>query len=98
MTLTIRTNNSTTSNILVKDLGFYIPKAGANLVLTNLEDINKAQESLDLISYLTDDAYGVDSSTLILVSNGTDVSQDSAEAYLNRADTVPSNSWFGGWA
>lgn len=104
--ITIRTNDSQPSNVLIPDLGFFIRTAanGGPETFDDREDLELISRSFDLRNFVTDDAFGVDSSTLILVDPDTsqDIPQDEALEYLDNltggTGVTRINNWFGGWA
>jgi hypothetical protein len=96
----IRTNNSQATDVLIGDMGIIIPNSGQlSDEFTETREIQIAQESVYLKAFLTDDAYGVNSSTLILVRDDgiTDIPQSEVLIYLARINSTVQN-WFGGWA
>lgn len=83
MSLIIKSNASTTADVLIADLGYPIPQAGGSVTLTSNDEIKKAQQSRKLRAYLVDDAYGAGSSTLILNDGLGDVAQADALNFLD---------------
>lgn len=106
MSITIRTNNSQISNVLIPDLGFFIRIAanGGPETFDDREDLELITRSFDLREFVIDDIFGADSSTLILVDPDTalDIPQDEALEFLDNltgtTGIAQTNNWFGGWA
>lgn len=84
-TLIIKSNASTVSDVLIPDVGVLIPSGGGTETFTENDEIFELQESIDLRDFLTDDAFGAGSSTLILNDGVTDIDQADA---LNFLDTL----------
>lgn len=105
MSITIRTNDAQLTNVLIPDLGFFIRTVanGGPETFDDREDLELITRSFDLRDFVVDDAFGVDSSTLILVDpdTGLDVPQDEALEFLDNltgtTGAVQVNNWFGGW-
>lgn len=81
-TVIVRTNVGQLVDVLVRDLGLYIPSSGLSETFTGSE-IRHLQESGDLAAYLTDNVYGAGSSTLILNDGTSDIAQADALSFLN---------------
>lgn len=79
----IKTNVSQLTDVTVRQLGFIVPAVGLNaLEMDTVTEFRKLQASTELFTLLTDDAYAVDSSTLILNDGTADVPQGAVESYL----------------
>jgi len=89
--LIIKSNPGTTANVLIRDLGFDVLGAGASpfVELTDTEEIAEASASADLRTLTTDDAFGADSSTLILNNGVDDIPQSQIDAFLQGIETEP---------
>jgi len=97
MSVEIRTNNLQVADVLIPDIGLYVPGGGASLILDDNDDITLVKNSVDLAAFFIDDAFGAGSSTLIYVENGTDVDQTQVSDRLARANLPAIQNWFGGW-
>lgn len=97
MSLFLKTNSSQISNVLIEDLGYFVPGSGTTIEIDELDDIEQAKVSKSLKELLTDNAFGPKSSTLILVRNGIEVDQDFALDYLSRLNIPLQSTWFGSW-
>ena len=78
--LTIRTHASA-PDTLILDEGVTIPGAAASATFSDMSRLRRLQRSKSLLTLLTDDVYGVNASTLVLVDGG-DVPQAQAERFL----------------
>lgn len=96
-TLYIKSNPVTVANVLIPDMGILVPYGGNSHVIDQERELQLAKGSLDLQALLTDDAYGANSSTLVLNNGTSDVSQDQTLTYLQNFNSTTVNSWFGGW-
>lgn len=105
MAVKIKTNALRNSNVLIKDIGLFI-RTNANggpETFTNKVDLDLFYKSLNVRELLTDDIYGANNSTLILIdpNSNIDIPQEDAVEYLDNligsGSTVTVNSWFGGW-
>lgn len=86
-TLVIRTNASQVEDVLIRDMGFFVPGSGGSETFIDPKDLQDAKESLDLRALAQDDIYGINSSTLILNDGGTDdVPQDQVDQFLDNID------------
>lgn len=83
--VTIKPHPSASLPVLIPDLGFPIADAGG-VVLVEHDEIEAAQNSDSLEALLTDNAFGIGSSTLRLNDGLTDVPQDQALAFLAEAN------------
>lgn len=93
MTLIIIISNvSTTSDVLIRDLGFLIPFGGGSETITNDAELQESSTSGDLFDLLTDDAFGVDSSTLILNDGTSDIDQSDIRAFLDNVASGPTGA------
>lgn len=86
-TVIIKTNNSQATDVLIRDLGFSVPSSGGSVSFNEFLDFLKIAQSRDLRSFLTDDAFGANSSTLILNDGTNDISQVSVDSFLNTLAT-----------
>jgi hypothetical protein len=84
-TVIVKSNVSQATDVTIADLGVIIPQTGGTETFIEVDEIRALQDSIDLRDYLTDDAHGAGSSTLILNDGGGDITQ--AEA-LNWLDTI----------
>lgn len=96
-TLYIKSNPATVANVLVPDMGILVPFGGNTHTVDQERELQLAKGSLDLQALLVDDAFGANSSTLILNNGTSDVAQDQALSYLQNFNATTVNSWFGGW-
>jgi hypothetical protein len=81
--LRIETNVLQTEDVLVEDFTYTIPKDGGFEEFDETQEIKWAQDSRDLLEYLTDDKFAPGSSTLVLRdSTGTLVPQTQVLDYL----------------
>ena len=85
-TIILKSNASQATAVTVKDLGVIVAAAGATpLSFTENKEGKMLQESVNLRTYLTDNAHGVGSSTLLLNDGSGDVVQTDV---LNFLDTT----------
>jgi hypothetical protein len=82
-TLIIKTNASQATDVLLKDLGFIVPNSGGSVTFTDILNLQDCNTSTNLRTYATDDAYGVNSSTLILNNGVSDVVQSQVNNFLS---------------
>jgi len=92
--LIIKTNVAHPTEVRI--LGTVLSASGGSVTFEEIEEIEEAQNSQPLRTYLEDDAYGADSSTLILANAAGDIPQSNAISYLNSPNYAIQN-WFGGW-
>lgn len=86
-TLVIRTNTSQVEDVLIRDMGFFVPGGGGSETFIDAKDLQDAKESSDLRTLVQDNVYGINSSTLILNDGGTeDVPQDQVDQFLDNID------------
>ena len=83
MALIITSNASTSSDVLIKDMGILIASGGGSETLSDERSRDLASSSLYLRTLCTDDAYGAGSSTLILNDGSGDIPQASVDAFLS---------------
>jgi hypothetical protein len=89
VTLIIKSNLSRGTPVLIADMGVVIPADHTTPGTTDIEtftdseNAERANRSADLKEWLTDDAYGAGSSTLILNDGATDVGQEIIESFLS---------------
>ena len=81
-TLTIKTNVSQATDVLIKDMGILIPNSGGSAAFTDSDSFFEASTSKNLKTYVTDNAFGANSSTLILADGGTNIAQVDATNFL----------------
>lgn len=84
-TLIIKTNASHPTDFLIADVGIFIPAFGGSETFDTELDKDRIlylQISTSLINAVTDDAYGTDSSTLILNDGSVDIDQHEARSFL----------------
>jgi hypothetical protein len=93
--LIIKSNASQATNVLLRDLGYEIPSSGGQVDLTEWEAIEQARDSEDLRAFLVDDAFGANSSTLILNDGSGDIAQADAIAFLESVAEPGLNSTYG---
>lgn len=96
-TLYIKSNGLTPSNVLIPDMGILVLSGGNTHTVDTDIELQQAKGSINLQAFLIDDAYGSNSSTLILNNGTSDVAQDQALSYLQNFNSTVVNSWFGGW-
>jgi hypothetical protein len=96
-TLYIKSNAATPANVLIPDMGILVLSGSGIHTVDTQRELQLAKESLDLQEFLVDDAYGANSSTLILNNGTSDVDQDQALDYLQNFNATTVNNWFGGW-
>lgn len=88
-TLIIRTNAAHGTDVLIKDMGVVIPSDHTTPGTTDIEtftdlfNVARAKGSSDLLILAIDDAYGDDSSTLILNDGNSDVAQADVESFVD---------------
>lgn len=88
-TLIIRTNAARATDVLIPDMGIKIPADHTTPGTTDVETFNdstniqRASESSNLLTLMTDDAHGADSSTLLINFNGVDIAQADANGFLD---------------
>jgi len=92
-TITILTNASQGTDVLIRDLGIVIPASGGSETFTDRNNIIKCSSSRNLLTLATDDAHGAGSSTLILNDGGGNIAQADAAEFLDAmpAEYVASN-------
>lgn len=71
--LIIKSNPLTTSDVLIADMGLFIPGGGGFEDYEDLNAIRQFQRSRDLRTLVLDEFYGPDSSTLILNDGNGDI-------------------------
>jgi hypothetical protein len=84
-TVVIKTNALQVTDVLLNDLGFLIPNSAGTVSFDTITDYDwaaKLQNSKDLYTYLTDNAFGANDSTLILNDGGSDLAQADALNWL----------------
>jgi hypothetical protein len=95
-TVSIRTNASQGTDVLVGDLGFTVPSGGSPTVdFSTHEQLERINASEDLRALATDDAFGAGSSTLIIAIDGSDVDQPDVDAALANLSIDPTGGGFG---
>jgi len=82
-TIIISTNASQATDFLIRDLGFLVPASGGSVTFTDLGNINDIKNSQDIRIYTNDDAFGPNSSTLIINDGTNDIAQDQVDTFLN---------------
>jgi len=82
-TLIIKTNTSQATDVLIRDLGFVVPNSGGSVTFTDILNLQDCNTSTNLRTYATDDAYGVNSSTLILNNGTSDIAQSQVDNFLS---------------
>lgn len=81
-TLIIKTNAAQGTDVLIADVGVFIPASGGQETFIENDEIFDLQESQDLRDFLTDDAFGALDSTLVLNDGTTDIAQSDALNFL----------------
>jgi hypothetical protein len=81
-TLIIKTNASQATDVLIKDLGFLVPNSGGSVTFTDIRNLQDCNTSVNLRTLTTDNAFGANSSTLILNNGVSDIPQAQASDYL----------------
>jgi len=71
--VTIRTNASQATDVLIKDIGLVIPSGGAVQTFTRRFELKQIIQSKDLVTLATDQAFGANSSTLIIGNGNADL-------------------------
>ena len=89
-TYTLRSNLDRGTQVLIPDLGFFVPPSGGTVVFTDDGNISEVNESIllgSLATLTTDSAFvaGADPSdhTIILNIDGTDVPPGEADRAIN---------------
>lgn len=95
-TLIIKTNVSQVTDILIRDMGTLVPNSGGNITITILTDLDNARLSQDLITLATDNAYGVNNSTLILNNGTVDISQAQVASFLAQVSGIQGDTGISG--
>jgi len=83
MAITLRTNASQATDVIVGDLGIVIPNSGGSETLDGLFDLDSIRLSRNVRTLATDDAHGAGSSTIIVNDGSVDIDQDEVLEYLN---------------
>lgn len=81
-TLTIKTNVSQATDVLIRDMGILIPNSGGSASFTDTDSFSDASLSKNLRTYVTDNAFGAGSSTLIVADGSNDIAQADALNFL----------------
>lgn len=81
-TLIIKTNASQPTDVLIKDLGFLVPNSGGSVTFTDIPNLQDCNTSVNLRTLTTDNAFGANSSTLILNNGTSDIPQAQANDFL----------------
>lgn len=84
-TIVVKSNAAQGTDVLIKDLGFIVPNSGGTVTFTLDREAKALQASKDLRNYLTDDAHGAGSSTLILNDGTGDLAQSDVLNWLDTA-------------
>jgi hypothetical protein len=86
VTLVIRSNLDTVSNVFVEDMGFFVPLGGGTESFDDVVNLQDASNSLDLRTYATDGVFpgGADaSSNTLIINDGTqDIPDSEVENFL----------------
>lgn len=82
-TVIISTNAAQATDVTIADMGVIVPSGGGSLTFTDRLDIFNISESDDLRSLATDDAFGVNNSTIIVNDGVSDIAQADLGAYLD---------------
>lgn len=82
MTIVIKTNALQATDVLVRDIGIFIPGSGGSLVLSSDDEISEAKDSDYLLDLATDNAFGAGSSTLIINDGTSDIPQSNVPEFL----------------
>lgn len=94
-TVKVYTNVGQATDVLVKDLGLYIPNSGGFETFVQDDELKALQESRDLVFWLTDDAFGAGASTLYLNDGTNDITQADVGAFLATVLLPPADGPFG---
>jgi len=94
-TLTIFSNAATVADVLIRDAGICITLGGGSDTFIENDELFELQESQDLRTLLTDDAFGAGSSTLILNDGVVNIDQDDALNFLDTLILPESDEDFG---
>lgn len=87
-TIVIQTNVAQVTDVLIRDLGFYVPNSGGSVTFTDIGNIDDIKGSRNIRTLATDDAFGAGSSTIILNDGTNDIDQTQIDTFLNSTDTV----------
>ena len=94
--LIIRSNAASTSDILVRDLGFAVPSGGAALpAFTTQEELTLVAESNSLRTLATVDAFGPGQHSIILNDGTNDVAAANVEIFLTNLEVSQADSAYG---
>lgn len=85
-TIIIKSNPSTVSDVLISDFGILIPSGGGSETFNDSNSLLTIKQSQDILSLTTDNAFGVNSSTLILNDGSIDIPQANIVNFLTNAD------------
>ena len=98
--LFIRTNISQLTDVLIEDIGVVIDISVTNNEFSTQYELNLCRFSEDLLELSTDDAHGVNQSTLLLSStdNGTAYTTSQVPSVLESLGLPGTQSWLGGWS
>ncbi len=94
-TLIVKSNASQATVVTIDDVGVLIPDSGGIETFTTVEEQFQLQGSEDLRAFLTDDAHGAGSSTLILNDGSSDISQADALFFLDAMVLPDASNDFG---
>lgn len=83
-TLVIKSNASQATDVTIRDMGIIIPNSGGSETFTDIRNFQSATDSFDLQNFVTDNAFGVNSSTLILADGTNNIAQGDALNFLNQ--------------
>ena len=73
--IVLRTNAGVGSDVLIADAGIVVPSAGGSVALPGTNEVERIAASENAATLLTDNAFGVGSSTLELEINGSTILQ-----------------------
>ncbi len=84
MSIILKSHASTVADVLIKDVGIKVPQAGGQTedFTSNRALLNTLSNSANLLTLLTDDAFGAGESTLILNDGTDDIEQAKCVNYL----------------
>lgn len=85
MTVTIRSNASTTSDVLIPDMGILVPGSGGEEVFDTLNERMLMKQSTDLLELATDD-FGNGTPTLVLNDGANDIPPGRVEEFMSKID------------
>lgn len=83
--LTIKSNIAHITEVLIRDVGIIVPSSGGSVTLEDADAVLEIVQSGDLVTLCQDNAYGLNSSTLILNDGTSDINQNLTDEFLDTA-------------